>query len=534
VSPHNFVSRWLWKRRIAQTLKEDATWRHFVDGDWVCPYCGKIGARDAEGGDLAEAALNHLGEQCERFPEPDAEPLPPKALQRIRDGMVCARRIMKEPAWKVIDVDGFWFCPFCGTATGVNLEDLTKESLRPKAEEVGEHIEHCYAYKMRDGKPLPVTVLRKAVGKVNRDKRACAQVRRRLATDARWKLKVGGGTWLCPVCEETIPGIDVSSPLLLEFTAPMKIARHLLYGCPRFQGGKGNVRSIEDLRERVETLNAERVEEVSSEEAEVEDLLEEVSALRDRLRETQDLADSMQKARDIQMGMLPKTLPEVGGYQFAVKYAASTQVGGDFYDFINVMQGKLGLAVGDVSGHGLNAALVMSMVKKTMAIRGRGVESASAVLQMTNADVFPDLNVGTFVTIAYGVLDTESGQYRFSRAGHTPLLVWNPTRQEPMTVVNPGGMAVGMDAGPIFERTLHEELVELQPGDFLLLYTDGLTEAMNAASEQYGLNRLREALGSSNAQTSEDLKDAVIASIEAFTEGRPLDDDLTLLVVKRE
>jgi serine phosphatase RsbU (regulator of sigma subunit) len=187
-----------------------------------------------------------------------------------------------------------------------------------------------------------------------------------------------------------------------------------------------------------------------------------------------------------------------------------------------------------VSGHGLNAALVMSMVKKTMAIRGRGVESASSVLQMTNADVFPDLNVGTFVTIAYGVLDTATGQFRFSRAGHTPLLVWNAARQEPMTVVNPGGMAVGMDAGPIFQRTLQEETVELQPGDFLLQYTDGLTEAMNAASEQYGLNRLREALASSNARTSEDLKDAVIDSIEAFTEGRALDDDLTLLVVKRE
>lgn len=248
------------------------------------------------------------------------------------------------------------------------------------------------------------------------------------------------------------------------------------------------------------------------------------AALRDHnMRFQKDL----EEARAIQQGLLPRELPSDPRFQLAVSYQPLEQVGGDWY-FINTDHDKLSLHVADVSGHGLPAAFIGSMAKLAMVAAEK--TRPDELLNAMNRYLAPQLPMGRFITMGNCLYDPESGRVQWARAGHNPALLFRRATSE-VAQLKGDGFPLG------FLGEVTYELVEdtLAPGDVLLLYTDGITEAQNRGMEQFGIARLAEALVmSSQAVTAGGMIRGIIDRFAQFLEGRLLKDDVTLVLLKRE
>lgn len=227
--------------------------------------------------------------------------------------------------------------------------------------------------------------------------------------------------------------------------------------------------------------------------------------------------------------MLPDT-PSIEGLDIACGYSACDHIGGDFYDFILIDRWRLGVVVADVSGHGTAAALLMAATKKVMQICGKGSLSPRQTLLEVNDSIRADLPRGMFLTALYGVIDIRNHRFCFASAGHNPPLL---RRGDKLRESWPQGNAppLGFMASEQLREHMKEEFVQLAPGDTLLFYTDGLTEA-RAGEEMYGVDRLLERLRTSRAESASALLSELRADVEAFRGNAKQDDDETLLVVR--
>jgi sigma-B regulation protein RsbU (phosphoserine phosphatase) len=229
-------------------------------------------------------------------------------------------------------------------------------------------------------------------------------------------------------------------------------------------------------------------------------------------------------ARQIQASILPGSMPSVAGLSVAARYQPMTAVAGDFYDFLEVGDRRLGVLVADVSGHGVPAALIASMVKVAIAAQKSQADRPAAVLAGMNETLRGQLG-GQYVTAAYLFLDREAGVMRYSAAGHPPLLRWHPDEQQTRELEE-NGLPLGlMDVAdyPQLERPL-------QVGDRLLLYTDGLVDATNAAGEFFGLERVKAAIAASAGLSTEGVADLILEKTRGWADGTAA-DDLTLVLV---
>jgi phosphoserine phosphatase RsbU/P len=229
-------------------------------------------------------------------------------------------------------------------------------------------------------------------------------------------------------------------------------------------------------------------------------------------------------ARGIQSSILPSEMPRVPGLAVAARYRPMTAVAGDFYDFLATDGGALGVLVADVSGHGVPAALIASMVKVALAAQQARIDHPAAVLRGLNEVLCGRLG-GQYVTAAYLFLDTAAGLMRYSAAGHPPLL--RASRRAPAVAeVERNGLMLGFVA-----TADYDELEEpLEAGDRLLLYTDGLVEAANAADEQFGLERVKTSVASSLPLSADGAADALLHDVDTWS-GRPAGDDVTLVLL---
>lgn len=251
------------------------------------------------------------------------------------------------------------------------------------------------------------------------------------------------------------------------------------------------------------------------------------------IRRKKDLEQSLGLAKKRQRFMLPG-LPEIAGYEFAATYDPAAEISGDFYDFIELGQGRIGILIADVSGHGVEAAIVMGMAKKSLSIFARTSDGAARTLARGNDDLRGDLDAETFLTAVYAVLDAEAGEMVLARAGHPLPVLFNPERRPPHRQLKPKGMVIGMLAGADFERSLGEVTVQLVPGDLVFLYTDGLTEARSLSGEQFGVDRLLGILESNPRSTPEKILQTVRETVERFTGGREAEDDITMIAFRRK
>ena len=239
-------------------------------------------------------------------------------------------------------------------------------------------------------------------------------------------------------------------------------------------------------------------------------------------RELQD--DELQRAREIQQGFLPKEVPQVAGFEIAGSWEPARAVGGDYYDFIRLSPTKVAICIADVVGKGVSAALLMANLQAS--IRAFASESAAPawVCERVNSVLCSNIAAGKFVTLFYGVLDAEDYTFRYTNAGHPyPVLV---DKSGTATQLDHGGALLG-----VFPDWKYDDAsVKLSPGDHLVLFTDGITEAATPDGEEFGERRLIAVAQALAGTPASDLKAKLLSDVKAFCDSR-FQDDATLVVV---
>jgi sigma-B regulation protein RsbU (phosphoserine phosphatase) len=255
-------------------------------------------------------------------------------------------------------------------------------------------------------------------------------------------------------------------------------------------------------------------------------------------RETVDrerLEREFQLARQIQRTFLPATIPNLEGWDLRVCWRTAREVGGDFYDFFELPGGRFGLVIADVADKGMPAALFMTVVRSLVRAAIHQADSPAKVLELVNHLIVPDATQGMFITLAYAVLDLESGSMDYANAGHNPPLV---VRERTCAIerFTRGGMALGV----LEDNPIQGGGTQLGPGDYLVMYTDGVTEAFSPMGEIYGEDKLYATVAGAAAcadphlnNDAQYLLEAIDQDVSEFIADAPRSDDLTLMVLRR-
>lgn len=234
-------------------------------------------------------------------------------------------------------------------------------------------------------------------------------------------------------------------------------------------------------------------------------------------------------AQEIQAALLPESFPNVKGMDFAAYYSAQTESGGDYYDVIDLGNGQLGITIADVSGHGVGSGLVMAMTRTLLHTYSQKILNTKKIFEIINDYLKKNTASNYFVTMFYGIFNTETLKLTYSSAGHClPILV----RDGKIRQLPGGGIALGATSNEMFLKLIDIKEIQLQRGDYFVQYTDGIDEAMNIASEEYGLERFQKSLLESSNKAPEDLIKSVIGDINAFTGNIPQHDDITMIVFR--
>lgn len=250
-----------------------------------------------------------------------------------------------------------------------------------------------------------------------------------------------------------------------------------------------------------------------------------------RISERERMSKELEIARNVQMSLLPKSNPQVAGYDIAGSCIPALEVGGDYYDFVHLPGGKLGIAIGDVSGKGVPAAIYMTLTKGILQSNAEENTSPKDVLRKVNSLMFRTVDRNTFVSMFYAVLDVSTRTLRFARAGQCPLILAQ-NASGAGSFMTPRGLALGLEMGKVFDATLEEQEIRLNRGDILVFYTDGFTEAMTAAGEEYGEDRLMESVRRHRAGSATEIIRAIVDDLRRHTSNVPQHDDMTMVVVK--
>jgi hypothetical protein len=244
-----------------------------------------------------------------------------------------------------------------------------------------------------------------------------------------------------------------------------------------------------------------------------------------RISESTDMI----KAVAVQQGLMQKA-PEIPGFRCAAAFEPCSDISGDFYQFIRLPDGRIGFALGDVSGHGVQAGLIMSMAKKTFEIYASTGLSPADTLSKVNDALHRDLGGRLFISMVYALLDPTARTLTWARAGHNPSLRFNRKAGE-VEEIRPPGMVVGMKSGAMFRQSIQEQVTVLQAGDIFVLYTDGITETMNLQNEEFGPERLVDVVKKFIEAGPDALIDRIMEIIRHFRGPRPPADDSTIVIL---
>ncbi|HEX9075068.1 MAG TPA: PP2C family protein-serine/threonine phosphatase, partial [Anaerolineae bacterium] len=232
-----------------------------------------------------------------------------------------------------------------------------------------------------------------------------------------------------------------------------------------------------------------------------------------------------QVAREVQSSLVPRNTPVLDGWNFSIYWQPAREVSGDFYDFFRLSDGRLGIVIGDVTGKGMPAALMMATTRALLRGAAQRIDSPDGVLASINDLLQPDIPPNTFITAFYAMLDVSTGRLVFANAGHD--LPYQRTAHGVVQL-----RATGLPLGLMPEVTYERKDTAVNPGDLLLFYSDGLVEAHNPRREMFGFPRLAALAG--QALLGMDLIDTAVAELKAFT-GPDWDqeDDITIVALDR-
>jgi phosphoserine phosphatase RsbU/P len=240
------------------------------------------------------------------------------------------------------------------------------------------------------------------------------------------------------------------------------------------------------------------------------------------------MKEQVKLAAQIQLDLLPKSPPQLEGYDIAACSIAAQMVGGDYYDFVRAEDGRWAVCLGDVSGKGLPASLLMANLQATLRGQTAILNTVSETIARSNRLIYQSTDPEKFATLFYGVLDAPGGGLAFCNAGHEYPMLFKSGAEAPTRLVT-GGMALGV----LEEFPYEEGATRMDPGDTLIVYSDGITDAVNEFEQPFGEERLRECVRKHAADSAVTIMERVVEAVKAHERGTPRIDDLTLLVVKR-
>jgi phosphoserine phosphatase RsbU/P len=253
--------------------------------------------------------------------------------------------------------------------------------------------------------------------------------------------------------------------------------------------------------------------------------------LKDQVREAYDSVDrELRIVGDIQRSLLPKELPRIDGLELAVSYETSQQAGGDYYDFFPLADGKWGVLIADVSGHGTPAAVMMAITHSIAHLYPNDPGRPGDLLEFVNGHLARRYasDAGTFVTAFYGIYDSRSRRLAYSSAGHNPPRLWKCREGLALSLDGAGNLPLGLAP----ETRYPDAAISLDPGDRLVFYTDGITEASRADGIQFGARRVDEILAGSCGKPAQGTIDEIVKGVRQFTDDAAPTDDRSLVVAR--
>ncbi len=326
-----------------------------------------------------------------------------------------------------------------------------------------------------------------------------------------WVAKTGQSVLLNDVSEDT-KYISMRPQTKSEIAVPL-ISRDKVVGVFNVESDELDAYSQTDL-ELLETFGSQAA--VSIERA----------ILYQQSIEQKALEEELAIARRIQQTFLPEKAPVVPGLDIAGINIPSEAVGGDYYDYIDIVKNQFGIAIGDVSGKGIGAALIMAAFRASLKAEIRNNYAIRTIFAKVNSLLYESIERENYVTSVYGVLDAKNRVFTFSNAGHNPPLLFKSDSR--IIDLTEGGLALGMFPGSQYE----ERPVYIDNGDILLFYTDGVTEAQNKNNEEFGENRLKKLVRQSKESSAREIINRVVDSVQQFKDpSKPL-DDLTMILIK--
>jgi serine phosphatase RsbU (regulator of sigma subunit) len=243
-------------------------------------------------------------------------------------------------------------------------------------------------------------------------------------------------------------------------------------------------------------------------------------------QEREHIEQELKVARRTQEELLPKALPDLNGWEFAQYYQPAREVVGDFYDFLDLEDGRLGLVVGDATSKGMPAALVMAAARSMIRALAQTLGSPGEILKRVNAALYPDTPSDMFVTCFYAILHPDSGRLLYANAGHDLPYIRRRSGEDTQEL-----RARGMPLGMMPEMSYEEKEASLREGDSVLFYTDGLVEAHEPKGEMFGFPRLRALVAERSEERS--LVDSLMEELYSFVgEGWEQEDDITLVTLR--
>lgn len=246
-----------------------------------------------------------------------------------------------------------------------------------------------------------------------------------------------------------------------------------------------------------------------------------------RLVEQSKLERELEIARNIQMNLLPQSNPAIENFEIAAISIPAKKVGGDYYDFIELPTGQLGIAVGDVSGKGVPAAILIATVRallKSEATRPRA--SVPTIVSKVNTIICNDVTGNMFVTLVFGILNPTTRTFEYTNAGHCHPLIFNPNKE--IISLSVGGNFLGL----IPDAEYRKDTAKLPAGSVLVIYSDGITDTMNENEELFGLERLKDVISANIKKSAEEIRDAVLGALDSFRGKAEVFDDMTLVIIK--
>jgi len=248
--------------------------------------------------------------------------------------------------------------------------------------------------------------------------------------------------------------------------------------------------------------------------------------------EKKRLDHDLEIARDIQRILLPSESPAVTGFEISGINVPARQVSGDYFDYIKVDDQRLGVAIADVSGKGVPASLIMAICRSVLRSQSADNPSPADVLRKVNRQLYPDIKEDMFISMAYVIFDQANNHVTLARAGHDAPLLYKRSTQT-VTPLKPRGMALGIDSGSVFDRLTVDFDVSLERDDCLVLYTDGVTEALDSEGYEFGIERTVQSVRASAMRGASAIVTRVIDDVRNFAGSQPQNDDITLIAIHK-